>query len=139
MQTQIISKELNIANHNNKLATECFIVIERSPGRDRIPSRSEVESRLYSAKHNDDLIFVKIIDMLFVPFGRLTDHLTYWGNGLNATEYQIEFLKKHPATNADTEMVVYYYQRVREEPVDPMGKVSHHPAYISQEMATKKI
>lgn len=114
---QTTYKELNIANHNNKLATECFIVIDKSPGKDKVPTRSQVESRLYAAKHNSETVFVKIIDLLFLPFGKLTDHFTFWANGKNADEFKADWLQQHPHTTAETEMLIYYYKRAEEKPV----------------------
>jgi hypothetical protein len=112
---QTTYKELSIANHNNKLATECFIVIDKSPGKENVPTRYKVESRLYAAKYNNETVFVKIIDLLFVPFGKLTDHFTFWANGKNYDEFKADWLQQHPRTTDETEMIIYYYKRAEEK------------------------
>ncbi len=112
-----VYKELSIHNHNNKLATECFIVIDLSPGRNKVPPRSVMEGRLYSASHDGETIFVKIIDMLFIKFHQLTDHITLWANGLSYIDFKKEFFEKHNHAVEETEVIVYYYRRVSDDPV----------------------
>lgn len=108
-------KELSIENHNNKLASECFIVVDLAPDKQRIPARSELEGRIYAATHNKETMYVKIIDLLFVSFAKLTDHITLWSNCLNADEFRASWLQKHPETKPDTEMIIYYYQKLKED------------------------
>jgi hypothetical protein len=113
MQTQTTYKELSIANHNNKLAGEYFIVIDFAPAPERIPKRSQVEQKLYSAKHNDETIFVKIIDLLPVQFKQLTDHITLWANAKTYIEFKQEWFAQHPHCTEETPMMVYYYKKVQ--------------------------
>jgi hypothetical protein len=113
-----VHKHLTIANHNNRLATECFIVIDLSPGKNCIPPRSVMESRLYSATIPDsgEEIFVKLIDLLIIKFKQLTDHITLWANALNYIDYKKEFFQVHKHATEETEIIVYYYQRVKDGP-----------------------
>jgi hypothetical protein len=107
-------KHLTIANHNNKLSTDCFIVIDIAPPESRRPKRIDLETRLYSASSGDGCIFVKIIDLLFLPFIKLTDHFTLWANGQTYIEFKTAFFAAHPNVTEQTEMIIYYYQRCNE-------------------------
>jgi len=77
------AKELKIPNHNNCLAAEVFITIGIAPPREKIPTRSVVESSVFYAVHNDEKIFVKCIEIFFAAFDKLTDHFTLWAYGKN--------------------------------------------------------
>lgn len=114
MQTET-AKSLTIENHSNKLASDCFIVIDVAPPADRIPTRSDLENRLYTASYNNETVFVKIIDLLFLPLHRLTDHFTWWGYNMHADDFINQVLKPgHPRLNSETPLIIYYYQKAKQ-------------------------
>lgn len=114
------AKPLKVANDNNKLQQKEFIVIHFAPARahfnrqgDFVPGVLEKDfDRVYVIEDNGMQIFVKLNSFLRLPFKDISSWYTQLCSGQDAYFWKFDFMTKYPQVTNDTELAVYYYERV---------------------------
>lgn len=114
------AKPLKISNENNKLSQKEFIVIHFAPARAHFNDKGEfvrgiIESdfdRIYVIDHDGKKIFVKLKDFTRVKLTDIRTNSTMQCSGQEAYFWKMDFLKKYPKANNDTELAIYEYERV---------------------------
>lgn len=107
METATV-RTLAITNENNKLGCDAFIVINLAPSG---PVHEKDMERLYSVKHNDDLVIVQLVDILRLPLSAVNTTMTLPASGKAWHEWIKDWRLKNPNTTPETCMAVYYYKR----------------------------
>lgn len=107
------AKKIKITNHNNVLACQVFATINWAPDRDKMPPFDELEKQLYFVEHNDDRIYLQLIDIAFYSFQKITDHQTLLTNGVMADEWREKWWQLNPATTVDSLMGIYFYRKIQ--------------------------
>jgi hypothetical protein len=105
------AKELKIINHNNCLSAEVFITIGFAPAKEKIPTWQVIESALFYTAINEQKLFLKCIDVRLMLFKNIYGDLTLWAYGKMLDDYREWWLKEHPETKPETEMIICYYKK----------------------------
>jgi hypothetical protein len=99
-------------NYNNKMGCECFTHIDVAPA-SRIPeSRLEdttIEIRTADQSHPP--VKAKLIDLIRIPLGGITDYLTYPSHGVDSRSFQDKMVTENQFTR-EKQMAVYFYKRI---------------------------
>ena len=103
------TKELKIANNNNKLFCDAFIEIHFAPPRETITAKDF--EKIYVVQKGEESIFVQLTSFTRVEFRNLSSILTMPAMAMESHEWRAYWLNKYPNTKADTEMAVYCYKR----------------------------
>lgn len=111
MSDHSTAKEIKLPNYNNVLACDGFIQIHFAP--DRPIMESEL-SHIYHVKHEDQDIYMQLVDLHRVPFSKIQTIMTFPATGLDNDEWRAWWMEKYPKTTPDTEMCVYYYKKKKE-------------------------
>lgn len=115
------AKPLKIENENNRLDQQEFSVIHFAPARAHFDSHGELVpgvrqkdfDRVYVVQHQGKDLYVKLKDFLRIPFKKISNGYTQQSCGQDAYFWKFDFMTKYPKTTNETEMAIYYYERVR--------------------------
>ena len=102
------AKELKLPNYNNCLACDAFIQIHFAPDK---PVMETDLDRLYHVKHEDQDIYMQLVDLQRIPFKNIESIITFPATALEAHDWKACWLEKYPETKPDTMMCVYYYKK----------------------------
>lgn len=104
-------KRLVLDNANNQLALDVFFQINISPPRSRMPHYEQLADQLFIVDHKGSQIFVRLIEIWFLPFREICDMETLMFSGKRSLEWKLQFKQSHPDTGDETEMAIYCYQK----------------------------
>lgn len=115
------AKKLVIENENNKLEQSSFIQIHFAPSAELKLiggvwrpgfTRLEYENVVYFIDNNGQQIFVKLDFFDRIKFKDISNQYTKICSGVNAYWWKGAFKLRYPTTNDDTDMAVYYYDKI---------------------------
>ncbi len=102
-------KPLYLNNDNNRLRCDAFIQLHFAPMKQITESDF---SQTYVLKVDNEDVFVRMVDMVRIPFDQVGSVLTLPASGKESAEWRKDWLKTYPTTNANTMMAVYMYKRI---------------------------
>ncbi len=114
------AKKLVIENENNKLQQKKFTQIHFAPPRAGFNKQGIYRGTFIEADFDQvfvitdagQQIFVKLIDFTRIRFADILNSYTQDCSGRDAYSWKFDFMTKYPKTTNDTEMAIYYYERV---------------------------
>lgn len=105
-------KKLNIPNHNNVLACDVFATINYAPVREKMPLWNEVEKQVYFIEHQDNRIYLQLVEITLYKFKDIPYWITLLCNGLFADEWRNLWQQGHPEVTTETGMAIYFYRKI---------------------------
>src|SRR5688500_4171608 len=100
-------------NHNNKLASNCFLHIDHAPAggvAETLMEKTEIEISTDDKTHPP--VRVKLVDLCRQPLYQLSNISTFQSHGLDANAFQERFLSLHPYATIITPIAIYYYKKL---------------------------
>lgn len=101
---------IKITNQNNKLDCYGFVQIHFAPPHGTI--REHDFQKIYFVRHNQQDIFLQLVDFLRVPFKDVSTVFTVPATGMQADDWRRDWVEKYPQTDDTTEMAIYCYVRI---------------------------
>lgn len=114
------AKKLDIKNENNKLQQQRFTQIHFAPPRacfnkNGIYRGTFIEAdfnQVFVITDNDQQVFVMLKDFTRIKFKDIINSYTQDCSGRDAYSWKVEFMNRFPKTTNETEMAIYFYERV---------------------------
>lgn len=106
------AKRLLLKNDNNRLHCLAFTQLHFAPP---VAIRESDLSQVYVVNVDNGEVFLKMVDLVRVPFEHISSVHTIPAAGKQSDEWKKDWLKLYPSTNANTMMAVYMYQRLTDK------------------------
>ena len=100
---------ISLANYNNKLWCNAFVVINLPPPE---PLKPDDHTKIFSILVNGKNVLVRIVSVITVPFLKVGEWYTLPANGLTEGEWRRYWMGIHPNTTDETLIGIYYYKRL---------------------------